>query len=312
MPSKPDDAPRAVERIHEIVLELVDHLDAMVAYWDINQVCVFANNAYHAWFGKTREQIVGFTLENLLGPLYPLNLPYIRAAYAGERQVFERAIPSPSGSIRHSLATYTPRIVDGRVQGIFVHVADVTVLKKLEEELRAAKEHAEALATHDFLTGLPNRVLLRDRIEQAIALARRNTAMVALLMIDMDGFKQINDVYGHDGGDQLLVEISARLRSSLRESDTITRLGGDEFLLVAPAVETEAQAGAMAERALDLVRQPFQLYDDTIVPTFSVGIALYPKHGTTPEKLLSNADRALYVAKKLGKNRCAFATPQEE
>ena len=283
----------------------------MVAYWDINQVCVFANNAYFAWFGKTREQIVGFTLEALLGPLYAKNLPYIRAAYAGQIQVFERAIPTPGGGIRYSLATYTPHIVEGQVRGIYVHVADVTLLKKLEQELRAAKEQAEALATHDFLTGLPNRVLLADRITQAITLAKRKHMMVALLMIDMDGFKQINDTYGHEGGDQLLIEIAARLKRSLRESDTITRLGGDEFLLVAAEIESEDQAAAMAGRALESVRRPFQLPAGVVVPTFSVGIALYPKHGTTPEMLRAKADHALYVAKKLGKNCYAFAELQE-
>ena len=98
----------------EILLELVDHLDAMLAYWDRDQVCVFVNEAYRSWFGKTREQIIGTTLRDLLGPeLYGRNEPYIRAAYAGQVQVFERDIPHPDGRIRHSLATYTPRIVNG-------------------------------------------------------------------------------------------------------------------------------------------------------------------------------------------------------
>jgi PAS domain S-box-containing protein len=120
----------------------VDHIDAMVAFWDKDQRCVFANNAYREWFGKTREEMLGTRLQDLLGPLYKKNLPYIAAAYAGRKQVFEREIPTPDGtSIRYSLATYTPYIVDGEVQGIFVHVADVTPLKKLEAELRASKAH---------------------------------------------------------------------------------------------------------------------------------------------------------------------------
>src|SRR5688500_9167020 len=98
------------EEVHQIVMQLVDHLDAMVAFWDIDQICVFANNAYRDWFGKTREQIVGYSLQELLGPLYPKNLPYIHAAYAGETQVFEREIPAPDGRIRCSLATYTPYV----------------------------------------------------------------------------------------------------------------------------------------------------------------------------------------------------------
>src|SRR5438128_117875 len=101
----------------ELVVELVDH--AMGAYWDKDQICVFANQAYHEWFGKDREQIIGHTLKELLGPLYQINLPYVQAAYRGERQVFEREIPTPDGRVRFSLATYVPRIVDRRVQGHF-------------------------------------------------------------------------------------------------------------------------------------------------------------------------------------------------
>jgi PAS domain S-box-containing protein len=129
--------------LSEIVLTLVDHLDAMLAYWDIDQVCVFANNAYLAWFGKTQEQMIGITLEGLLGPIYAKNQSYIRAAYAGQPQVFEREILAPDGRVRYSLATYTPHVVDGAVRGIFVHVADVTPIKILEQERRRSEERLE-------------------------------------------------------------------------------------------------------------------------------------------------------------------------
>lgn len=127
----------------EIALELVEHLDAMVAYWDLDQVCRFANSAYLEWFGKTKEQMVGITLERLLGPLYPLNLPFLRAAYAGQVQVFEREIPAPDGRIRAGLATYRPHVVDGSVRGIIVHVVDVSHLKALEQQRRKSEERLE-------------------------------------------------------------------------------------------------------------------------------------------------------------------------
>jgi diguanylate cyclase (GGDEF)-like protein/PAS domain S-box-containing protein len=295
------------DEVHQIVMQLVDHLDAMVAFWDADQICVFANDAYRYWFGKTRDQIVGRSLETLLGPLYPKNLPYIRAAYAGETQVFEREIPAPDGRIRCSLATYTPYVVDGSVRGIFVHVADVTRLKKLEEELREAKERAEVLATHDFLTGLPNRVLLVDRISEAIARGKRNRRMAAVLSIDMDAFKQVNDTHGHAEGDRLLIEIAGWLKAALRETDTLTRVGGDEFLLLASEMDSPAQAEVLAARVLQAVRRPFALAGGVVRPTFSVGIAMYPTHGATPQALLAQSDRALYMAKRLGKNRFAFA-----
>jgi diguanylate cyclase (GGDEF)-like protein/PAS domain S-box-containing protein len=310
-PPDTTDPPPESKRLCEIVLNLVDHLDAMVAYWDINQTCIFANDAYRSWFGKSGEEVVGLTMQQLLGPLYAKNLPYIRAAYDGHRQVFEREIPTPGGDVRSSLATYTPDWVDGRVLGIFVHVADVTPLKKLERELNAAKDKAEYLATHDFLTGMPNRVLLMDRIAQALSSAARGFHQVAFLSLDIDDFKIINDTHGHGEGDRLLIEIAKRTRAAVRESDTVTRLGGDEFLILAPGIETIAEVEAIANRILWGVKQPFALGDAVIVPAISLGIALYPRDGVTAEVLVANSDRALYAAKNLGKNRYAFANNEE-
>lgn len=306
-PRKPggDDAR---DQLCDLLVSLVDHVEAMLAYWNADEVCLFANQAYHGWFGKTREQIVGHSLRELLGPLYILNEPYIRAAYAGQRQVFERDIPSPDGQLRHSLATYIPDIVDGHVRGIFVHVADVGPLKRLERELTAAIANAEHLATHDFLTGLPNRVLLRDRLEQAALHAERNGEMFAVVSIDLDGFKAVNDAYGHAEGDRLLIEVARRMTASLRESDTVTRLGGDEFLLLAGDVRSIGHARTVAEHVLASVAQPFEVGGTRILPMASLGIALFPADGTTPDVLIAGSDRALYAAKRGGGGRFAFAT----
>jgi len=303
-----DPGARVEDQFH-IAQFLLDHLDAMVAYWDTNEVCVYANNAYRLWFGKSKEQVIGHTLRELLGPIYPLNAPHVRAALEGRTQVFEREIPTPGGAVRHSLATYTPHLVNGRVAGFFVHVADVTPLKDLERQLKAAKEKAEQLATHDFLTGLPNRVLLFDRIAQALSLVKRKQQMVALLHIDIDDFKKVNDTHGHGVGDALLVEFASRMRGSLRESDTLTRMGGDEFLLLGPEVDSAVQAEAIASHVLGTVRRPFQLGELEVAITVSVGIALCPRNGKTAAALIASSDRALYVAKGLGKNRFAFAEP---
>ncbi|MDR3419621.1 MAG: GGDEF domain-containing protein [Nevskia sp.] len=285
-------------------MSLLDHLQAMVAYWDKNEVCQFANNAYLYWFGKTREQMSGITLRQLLGPeLYRMNSPYRVAAYAGQVQVFERTLTTAQGSIRHSLATYTPHIVDGEVQGIFVHVTDVTPLKLLETELREAKEQAERLATHDFLTGLPNRVLLNDRIQQALALARRTQNFIAGATLDLDGFKQINDSLGHVAGDKLLVEVAGRIRRSLRDVDTATRVGGDEFFLLFPNIDSRAQLEGLATRILDAVRAPVELSGTTLQPSCSLGVAIASDWSITPEMLMEASDKALYTAKSLGKNR---------
>jgi len=116
-------------------LRVVNHISAMVAYWDTEQKCVFANDAYREWFGRTPAEMAGIAMAELLGPLYEKNLPYIRGALAGEIQVFERRIPLPSGEVRESIATYTPDIVGGVVRGFSVHVADVTRLRRREAAL---------------------------------------------------------------------------------------------------------------------------------------------------------------------------------
>jgi PAS domain S-box-containing protein len=139
-----------------LALTVVDQVPAMMAYWDRDEVCQFANEAYLAWFGKTRGDLLGTRLSELLGSLYPLNLPYIQGALAGEVQVFERQIPSPDGGrVRDSIATYTPDIRDGEVLGFFVHVADTTMLKDRERELdRVVRERERALAEIRTLRGL--------------------------------------------------------------------------------------------------------------------------------------------------------------
>jgi PAS domain S-box-containing protein len=132
-----------------IALQALDHIDAMVAYWDAAQVCRYANASYRVWFGRSPEEMLGITLEQLLGPIYPKNQPYILGALRGEPQLFERQIPLPDGRIRESIARYTPDVVDGVVRGFFVHVADVTPLREREKALQktiAERDAAEAEA----------------------------------------------------------------------------------------------------------------------------------------------------------------------
>lgn len=134
---------------------VVNHIGAMVAYWDSNEICVFANDAYLEWYGKTSEEMVGISTRELLGPRYERNRPYITGALNGEKQVFERQIEIPEGGVRDAIATYTPHVVDGVVKGFSVHVADVTILRERENELkRVLKERDSALAEIRMLSGL--------------------------------------------------------------------------------------------------------------------------------------------------------------
>lgn len=291
---------------NSIVLELVNHIDAMVAVWDINQVCVFANDAYLSWFGISGKEMVGLTMDELLGPLYSLNLPHILAASAGQPQAFEREIHSPDGRIRHSLATYTPQIVDGLVAGIFEHVADVTSLKNLEQKLMRLNAESEKLATHDFLTGLPNRVRLQDRIQQGLALAQHRQQQVAMLTVDLDDFKKVNDTYGHNTGDKVLQEVALRLSHSLRATDSVTRMGGDEFLVLVQITYSSCEVELLVKRIIESVNSPIEIEGETVTPSCSIGVALVYPYETTAESLISMSDKALYAAKKMGKNCFAF------
>ena len=291
----------------DLLQSLVDHVPAMLAYWDAEQRCVFANRAYETWFGVSPDSLIGRSMYELLGRIYHLNLPYIEGALRGEPQQFEREIPDPHGGApRYSQAYYIPDVVEGVVRGFYVLVADISQRHRLEQELRAAKERADVLATHDTLTGLPNRTLLEDRARTAMALARRNRRGCVLAFVDMDDFKAINDGFGHAAGDAVLRGVASRLRGLLRSWDTVARIGGDEFVILLPEVADEAAADLVCERLLRAVSgAPFMHEGRPIAGSFSLGAALFPRDGEDLASLLAHADAALYAAKRAGKNRCA-------
>ena len=172
------------------------------------------------------------------------------------------------------------------------------------------RKQAEAtihhLAHHDALTGLPNLVLLRDRLDQAILKARRSGRHVGVLMLDLDRFKLINDTLGHDVGDSLIVQVARRCQSVLRETDTISRQGGDEFAFVLSDLEHVQDAAHAARKLLNALEAPFVLGAHTLTVTGSIGIALYPDDGSDPSQLLGNADAAMYRAKEEGRNGYAY------
>ena len=165
-------------------------------------------------------------------------------------------------------------------------------------------------ATHDALTGLPNRVLLEERLERALAMAERNDGEVAILFIDLDRFKEINDTLGHSYGDELLRQVALRLAGVVRHGDTLARLGGDEFAVLLPFVRDREQAEVVAVRLRDALHRSFSAADTTLDVEASIGVAMSPLHGTTPEALLANADIAMYSAKER-KAGAVFFDPED-
>ena len=184
----------------------------------------------------------------------------------------------------------------------------VTVVEDITQR-KAAEEQLAYQAQHDVLTGLPNRRLLMDRIQQAIGRGRRGGTIVALYYIDLDSFKLVNDSLGHATGDDLLQQVAIRLRSAVRETDTLARSGGDEFVLVATELRDARSAKLVAEKLRNALKQPFHIGSHDLFVTASIGISLFPGDGPDAESLQRNADAAMYHAKRLGKNGIRFFSP---
>src|SRR5690606_33379939 len=179
-----------------------------------------------------------------------------------------------------------------------VHL-DITERKEIENRIRQ-------ISQHDPLTRLPNRALLHEFAEPLLAAARRNERQAAVLFVDLDHFKPINDQHGHDVGDEVLKEVARRLRTSVRESDLVGRLGGDEFLLVLADIRSEESASRVARLCLKRLSQPYLLRGLELRTTCSIGISLFPQDGDDLGALIHHADAAMYQAKHEGRNKFQF------
>jgi diguanylate cyclase (GGDEF)-like protein len=177
-------------------------------------------------------------------------------------------------------------------------------------EQRLLTDQLAYQAHHDTLTELPNRLLFQERLRQAILEARRSKTMVALLYVDLDRFKLINDTLGHASGDALLQQVARRLKSSLREADTLARMSGDEFTIIATGLRNPLHASVVAEAVLKALRSPFEMENQELFVTASIGISVYPQDALDAETLQRNSDNAMYRAKSAGKNRFEYFIPE--
>jgi diguanylate cyclase (GGDEF)-like protein/PAS domain S-box-containing protein len=275
-----------VQRKDALIRRVVDNCFDAIVTFDEQQRVLSVNRAAGNLFGRTPEQAIGSALVELL--TLPPGCPGEISLHAARRpqELIAHSLAGPPFPVEVAFSTM-------RVHGQWVGIAalrDIRERKAQEAELRR-------MALHDPLTGLANRALLHDRLEQAIALAARSGARVALLLLDLDRFKEVNDTLGHQVGDILLQQIGPRLERVLRDSDTLARLGGDEFALVLPEV-AEPAACAVAERIVDLFRHPFQIDTLDLELGVSIGVAYYPTHGEGAAELLQRADVAMYGAKR--------------
>ncbi len=210
--------------------------------------------------------------------------------------------PLPNGELNWTSTTKLPiRDQNDNVIGLLGITREINELKRAELNL-------QYLATHDVLTKLPNRYLLIDRIEQALTRSLRNNSHFAILYIDLDGFKEINDYCGHDVGDEVLKRSARRMRESVRSADTVARMSGDEFVIVLESVADGESAMLVAEKVRKTLRKNFDALGCQLKISASIGVSLYPEHGRAANTLLKAADRAMYIAKK-EKDKCILYSP---
>lgn len=267
------------------------------------------NRALCEMLGYPEEDLLKMTVRDLTHPEDQEDtLSYAQRAREGEAESYElekRYLHADGHTVWVSTGVSLVRDPESRPLYFVVQMQDITRRKMLEEEL----EHR---AFHDPLTGLPNRTLFRERLEQALPRAARRGRALATLFLDLDNFKLINDSLSHDAGDQLLVQIAGRLRSCLRQTDTAARLGGDEFTVLVEEIDDEADAAKVAQRVADALQEPFSIGGREVFATFSIGIAVSLKGGEVPSDLLRNADTAMYRAKDAGKARYETFDPDKD
>lgn len=275
---------------------ILDSIPEYVAYVDANLVYRFCNRIYETETGRPRADFIGkhvveFMSEQGLAQIRP----HLDQVLRGEAVTYQSRVDYRFLAQQDVEVRYTPRRArTGEVIGFSVYVRNITKQRRAEETLRRQ-------AQHDPLTDLPNRMLFDKHLAQAIGRAKRSSGRLALLFIDLDGFKQVNDRRGHEVGDQVLREVAETLRRILRRDDTLARFGGDEFVLLAENIEDAAQAEKLADKVIDRVgRLESPALGDLRIGA-SVGIAFYPDHAGDAREILARADAAMYIAKRRGK-----------
>ncbi len=302
------------KRDEQFYRALIEHSSDAILVLGADLKVSFSAQKDLAVIGMPGFDPMGATLSNLAGEEFRDSMTnwldqVIAHPEVAHRFEFEGSLRVKDG--RHLVATATNLRTHPAVQGIVVSLRDVTQRKLVELETR---QHA----MYDGLTGLARRDFFSEQMRKAVARAVRHQEVLAVMFIDIDGFKAVNDALGHDAGDRLLKAVGTRLRDTLREDDTIgrgellenedriARQGGDEFTVLLTKMTEPANSGLVAQRMLNAVAAPYVIDGREVVVTISIGIAIFPQDGRSPDVLIKNADSAMYAAKKEGKNTYRF------
>lgn len=276
---------------------VTDGVASLIARFDLRGEVQYANRAYHEFFGLEPGRALGKSLREVAGDdaqaAYDECLAPLRA---GESVRLDRETRARGQPVHLDIHLVPHRNASGIVDGAYVLAHDISAHKMVERLLAQQ-------ALSDALTGLPNKRCFGDRLAQALAHARRRSAHGALLFVDLDDFKPVNDRLGHVAGDAVLAEVAARLKSCVRVDDTVARVGGDEFAVLLEDVGAQEEAAAVAARIVAAIAAPVRVPEGEAVISCSIGITYFPADGENADTLLRNADRAMYRAKQSGKGR---------
>ena len=294
----------AIRRGEERYRTILEHIQEGYFEVDLKGDFTFCNDSMARLTGCTKEELIGmnhkhFTTKETTEEVFQ---EFNRVLKTGEpSRGFEWLISRKDHTRGYIEASITlKKDSSGKPIGFEGMVRDVTERKEIEEQIRH-------LATHDVLTDLPTMRLAKDRLKMSISLAQRNKMMMAVMFIDLDGFKDVNDTLGHDAGDYVLKQVADRLLACVRASDTVARVGGDEFLIIANGIHVPKNAEQIAKKLINSVSQPINFHGGQAVVGASIGIAFCPNDSQDMDHLIKQADEAMYRTKNAGKNSFSFA-----
>ncbi|MDH4234757.1 MAG: diguanylate cyclase [Gallionella sp.] len=299
-------AEQALKESEKLLSDILENVTSYIYMKDKQGRYLFANRLLREQFAAPIEEIVGYDDNKFFDADTAANMRKgdLRVLNNGETLRIEETNPNIlTGVTNVFLTVKIPlRHEDGSIYALCGISTDITERKEIEEHMRH-------MAQYDALTHLPNRALFSDRLQQALASAQRNRERLALMFLDLDKFKPVNDTYGHGVGDLLLKEAAQRIQKCLRESDTAARIGGDEFVVLLPSIEVEMDSRKVGEKIRHALNQPFELAGHRLQISSSIGVAVYPEHGSNEKLLVKSADIAMYHAKKNGRNNVRIYQP---